>query len=244
MYPITHIWFAEKVLGYRNNSVVLGAIFPDIAITRCLNYTDTHYCGFKLYNHLEDCCGDFAKAMITHVVKPMGLDYYGDESFMSGHKGYCFQKGQQIVGQVIEACNLPEVFGLWKAHNFIEMGIELIINERHPELVLELHKAFGDKDAISHAAKPIEEYYGLRDGLIIESFGSYAEYIEFDQLSSHSLAVKYDMQMQSKHGISIDVEKSGELIQRCKAIVQNDLDSFMDYCCTKVKALLEGGDEH
>lgn len=244
MYPTTHIWFAEKVLGRQSSDIVLGAIFPDIAITRCLNYTDTHYCGWKLYNHLEEYSKDFAKAMITHVVKPMGLDYYGDESYMSGYKGYCFQKGQQIVKQVIEACNIPEVFGLWKAHNFIEMGIELIVNEKNQTIASKLHKAFQDKDAISLVAKPIEEYYGLRSGIITESFEKYAEFIEIDKLNSYTLAEKYDMQMQSKHDISINVEKSAEIIQMCKDIVQPDLDDFIDYCSANITALLEGGENH
>ncbi|MDF2521082.1 MAG: hypothetical protein K0R84_1710 [Clostridia bacterium] len=243
MYPITHIWFAEKVLGYRNSSLILGAIFPDIAVTRCLSYLDTHYCGWKLYNHMKQYDSDFAKAMITHTVNPMGLDYYGDESYKSGYKGYCFQKAKEIAEEVIKACNIPENFGLWKAHNFIEMGIELNVIDADLSLHQDLYKVSQNKSVIDCIAKPVEDYYSLKSGQISESFKRYAEYIELEQPNSSTLAVKYDMQMQSKHGININIEESARIIQSCREIVREDIDEFMDYCTANIRVLVEGGDK-
>ena len=242
MFPITHIWFAEKVIGYRDNNIILGAIFPDIIITGCLDYKQTHHCGFELYDYLKNSCPVFAKAMITHTVNPMGLDYYGDESYKSGYKGYCFQKAQQIEDNVIDACNIPVGFGLWKAHNFIEMGIELNIIEDQRYLVEELHNAFLDKAVIEQVSGPIEYYYRLKKNEINENFKKLSQYIELNNSTCHTLAEKYNMQMLSKHNINIDVNKAAEIIESCRGIVKNDIDEFFQYCGSEVKRMLGGGD--
>lgn len=242
MFPITHIWFAEKVLGRINSSVILGAIFPDIVITGCLEHKQTHCCGYELYDYLKWDCSDFARAMATHTVSPKGLDYYGDECYGTGYKGYCFQKGSMIVEDVIRACNLPEEFGLWKAHNFIEMGIELNMIDENSSLLSKLSNAFLDKAAVNHIAEPIERYFNLKPHTIEESFQRFSEFIQLSQTSSYALAVKYDMQMQSKHNIKIDVEQSSAIIQKCRSIVKDDIDEFMRYCSIKTAEVLEGGD--
>ncbi|OGO78344.1 MAG: hypothetical protein A2Y23_12200 [Clostridiales bacterium GWB2_37_7] len=239
MFPITHIWFAEKVMGFRDNSLILGAIFPDIVISGCLDYKQTHYCGFGLYNDLVESNQTFAKAMITHTVDPKGLDYYGDENYKSGNKGYCFQKGQLIVDQVIDACNIPEGFGLWKAHNFIEMGIELNIIDNQQILLSDLHRAFQDYAAIEQAAWLIEDYYTLRRNEIVESYKKFSQYIELDKSDCHTMAAKYNLQMQSKHSISIDVEKTAEIIDRCRSLIKSDFQEFIQYCSINVKNMLD-----
>jgi hypothetical protein len=244
MFPITHTWFAEKVMGLKDNSLILGAIFPDIVITGCLDYKQTHYCGFELYNKLVDNNSNFAKAMATHTIYPKGLDYYGDERYKSGCKGYCFQKGQLIVNEVIDACNIPESFGLWKAHNFIEMGIELNIINNQQNLLEELHRAFLDKAAIEQVSGPIEGYFGLKRNEIIESYKRFSQYIEMDKTDCHSMADKYNLQMQSKHSIKIDVDRAAIIINNCRSLVETDFQEFIQYCGIRVKNMLDGGDNH
>jgi hypothetical protein len=241
MFPITHIWFAEKVMGFRDSSLVLGAIFPDIVITGCLDYMQTHYCGFELYHKLGGSRSAFAKAMITHTIYPKGLDYYGDECYQSGYKGYCFQKGQSIVNQVIDACNIPESFGLWKAHNFIEMGIELNITNSHPSLVDALNDAFRDKEAIEQVAGAIEDHFHLSKNEVVESYKRFSQYIELDKSDCYTMAEKYNLQMQSKHNIQINVDKAAAVINSCRSLVKDDFDEFIQTCGREVKNMLEGG---
>lgn len=244
MFPITHMWFAEKVLGFRDSNVILGAIFPDIVISGSLDYKQTHYCGFPLYHYLKDGNPVFAKAMVTHTVDPMGLDYYGDESYQSGYKGYCFQKGQRIVDQVIEVCKIPESYGLWKAHNFIEMGIEMHVSEQNQYLLKALHEAFLDQEAIKTAGEQIEHYFGLKRNVILESFKGFSKFIEIEKMDSYTLAEKYDLQMQSKHNTFIDIEGAAEIIDFSKKIIIADIEEFFQYCHSNITRMLEGGDNH
>ncbi len=244
MFPITHIWFAERLLKTRDNGLTLGAVFPDIVITGCLDYKQTHYCGRSLYEYLKGEASFFARGMITHTIDPRGLDYYGDESYKQGYKGYCFQKGQSIVDRVIKACRLPEEFGLWKAHNFIEMGIELNILQEDPGLAGALHRAFCDEANLRQAGELLESYFDLKKYCINESFKRFSEYIELENSNSHKLAAKYDMQMRSKHGISIDISEAAEIIEACRSLVKEDFPQFIEDCSGLVLDLFEGGDKN
>ncbi|MEW5921453.1 MAG: hypothetical protein AB1796_11020 [Bacillota bacterium] len=56
---------------------------------------------------------------------------------------------------VITACNVSPGDGWWKAHNFIEMGVELFIFEKRPELLALLHKALTDTVLIGEICSKI-----------------------------------------------------------------------------------------
>ena len=245
MFPITHIWFSRRVLGYVNNMTVLGSIFPDTVIKCSLTYDQTHNSGWGLYEYFKDHSEeylDFARAMITHTVNPNGLDFYGDEAYGRGYKGYCFQKAVAIEKEVIEACNIPDKFGLWKAHNFIEMGIEMNIAESEKELIGIFHNGLTDKRLIGEVSNRIESYFGSQSESVVECFGKFTEFMELQELSSLALASRYNTQMQVKHGIRINISRCSEIIEKSRSIVQEDFESFIDYCTTKVKTMLE--EEH
>jgi hypothetical protein len=224
---------------------ILGSVFPDTVIKCCLTYDQTHNVGWRLYEYFRDHSEehlDFAKAVITHTVNPKGLDFYGDEEYGSGYKGYCFQKAVLIEKEVIAACNIPDKFGLWKAHNFIEMGIEMNIAESEKELVNLFNKGLIDNHLVIELSSRINDYFELKDRSVAECFGKFTNFMELEELSSCSLANRYNNQMQFKHGISIDVSKCSEIIEKSRVIVQEDFESFINYCTEKVKTMLE--EEH
>ncbi len=242
MFPITHIWFSRQVLGYINNLTVLGSIFPDIAVSGHLTYNQTHHMGWGLFDGMKTEGSrhmDFCKALVTHTVDPRGLDYYGDEAYGNGYKGYCFQKGVQIVEEVIEACNLPSEYGLWKAHNFIEMGIEINMIQKEQSLIKRLHDSLQDMALIAELAVPLEQYFKLQPHSIEASFSRFKGFVELKDLNSDNLAFKYNVQMQSKHGISIDVQRCSEIIEKSREIVRHDFDAFIAYSLDEVSRLLK-----
>lgn len=245
MFPITHIWFSRRVLGYVNNRTVLGAVFPDTVIKCSLTYDQTHNVGWGLYKYFRDHSEeylDFARAMVTHTVTPKGLDFYGDEEYGSGYKGYCFQKAMAIEKDVIAACNIPDKFGLWKAHNFIEMGIEMNIADTESEFVDLFHKGLTDSFLIKELSPYIDKYFRLKDGSAADCFSRFTGFMELQELSSHALANRYSTQMQVKHGINIDISKCSDIIEKSRTIVQGDFESFIDYCTEKVGTMLK--EEH
>jgi hypothetical protein len=242
MFPMTHIWFSRKVLGYSNNMTVLGSIFPDTVIKCCLTYDQTHRIGWGLYEYFRNNAEkylDFAKSVATHTVNPKGLDFYGDEEYGSGYKGYCFQKAAMIEKEVIEACNIPAEFGLWKAHNFIEMGIEMNLINSEKELVSLLHDGLKDTDLIHELSYHLNGYFGLKDASVADCFGKFTGFMELRDISSLAFAERYNTQMQVKHDIKIDILKCSDIIEKSRAIVQEDYESFIACCTEKVKAMLK-----
>jgi hypothetical protein len=245
MFPITHIWFSRKVLGYMNNMTVLGSVFPDTIIKCCLTHDQTHNIGWGLYKYIEEhgtAHLDFAKSLVTHTVNPRGLDFYGDEEYGTGYKGYCFQKATEIEREVIEACNIPEKFGLWKAHNFIEMGIEMNIISSEPELIDSFNKGLTDYSLEKELSALLDEYYGLKDSSVSECFRKFSGFMELKDISSLAFANRYNRQMHTKHGININISKSSEIIEKSRSIVQDDFDTFIEFCTEKVESMLK--EEH
>ncbi len=129
MYPQTHIYFAEKVLARENDSVALGSVFPDMIIGRYFNHLKAHSRGAEIYRYLRNngAFSDFRDGVVTHGFDPKGLDYYGDEKYLDYERGYCFERGRPFVLATVMACNIPYEMGWWKAHNIIEMGVELLV---------------------------------------------------------------------------------------------------------------------
>jgi len=241
MFPITHIWFSKEVLGNMNNMTVLGAIFPDTAISGFLTHEKTHKVGWRLFDFFENSYSeflDFAKGIVTHAVDPRGLDFYADEEFGEGRKGYCFQKASHIEREVIEACSIPESFGLWKAHNFIEMGIELNMAESNEIYSKALYDALNDSCLINALAEPLESFFELGKTAITESMKRFAGFVELSHLNSRTLAQKYNEQMQSKHGIKIDVGRSCNIIEKSRIIIEDDFDEFAGVCINNVRNML------
>lgn len=242
MFPLTHIWFSKRVLGYVSNMTVLGSVFPDTVIKCCLTYDQTHNAGWKLYDYFKEQSEeyiDFARAMVTHTVNPRGLDFYGDEEYREGYKGYCFQKAVEIEKEVIAACNIPEKFGLWKAHNFIEMGIEMNITDSEKGLMDMFSIALNDRTLVREISNHLDRYFGLQDRSLADCFCRFTNFMELKELSSIALAIRYNSQMEAKHGINIDVSKCSEIIEKSRIIVREDFDGFIECCIDKVKAMLK-----
>ncbi|HHY78313.1 MAG TPA: hypothetical protein GX498_07400 [Clostridiales bacterium] len=241
MFPFTHIWFSHNVLGYTNNMTVLGSIFPDAFVSSELDYNATHKTGWKLYDYFakdKPELLDFVKSTVTHTVSPEGLDYYGDESY-KGSKGYCFQKAESIVEEVIEACNIPENFGIWKAHNFIEMAIEINILNENGYLLGFLDKALQDSSIMNEIERSLESYYGLKTGSLKNNFKKFQHFVYKENVSSRILSINYDHHMKVRHGINIDIDKASKVIDKAKHIIHDDYAGFLEEAVIKVKGMLK-----
>ncbi len=242
MFPVTHIWFGERVLGKLNNMGILGTIFPDMVISGCFSHEETHRAGWKLFDFLvskDEYFRPFALGTITHGVNPTGLDYFGDEKFPGGEKGYCFQKAEIIKNKVIEACNIPEEFGLWKGHNFIEMAIEMEIYDKNIDIDYRMKSALADKYEITKISRALAEYYLLNSEDVSHCIDQFGKYVELENPSSSSLAFKYDLQMIKKHGISIDIKKSTKIIEESREIIKEDIFDFFDFAENEVKKIIK-----
>jgi len=241
MYPQTHVFFAEKVLGFLSDALALGSIFPDIAAGVCPTRHDSHGRGAELLDASREDqeLFDFARGVITHGIDPKGLDYYGDEKYLSFERGYCFEKGRSLVEETIRACHLPPEMGWWKAHNIVEMGIELNIGSSGPYGEI-LVKTFANAPLIEKISRRMGRFYQLDPGVFLRRVHNFANYIDTSRVCARSLAACYDVQMFTRHRIHIDVERVTGLILRAAEIVSADFPDFFAFVLRDVqKTLLE-----
>lgn len=244
MFPITHVWFGNSVLGELDSQGILGTIFPDMVISGALEYSRTHKSGWELYEYFSTNHPDylnFAKGTVTHGVTPKGLDFFGDECYRNTEKGYCFQKAVPIVREVLHCCNIPETMGLWKAHNFIEMAIELEIHEAFPGTLERMKAALEDHVMIGPLGRLLEEFYHLDEGTIPALIKQFSSFVELETPTAIQLAKKYDLQMKRRHHIGIQIEESAALIMKSRELVSDDLFEFFDFARVEVKKTIEEG---
>jgi hypothetical protein len=236
MYPQTHVYFAQAILGCHSDPVSFGSIMPDVIIGDCFNHCEAHSKGLEIYDFLikNHSLLDFGQAVLTHGFTPEGLDYYGDEKYLDYEKGYSFEKARPFIKRTIDACNIPPEMGWWKAHNIIEMGVEYIVGSAgyYNEW---LKSAFTNHALISEVGEMLQCLWQDKDlnfGCRVEKF---IGFIVLEKPGIEALADKYRVQMQCKHRVEIDTKKVAQLIYMAADSVSGDLQQFFQTTSALVK---------
>lgn len=240
MYPQTHVYFAETVLGKKADAVSLGSVLPDMIIGSYFNHYEAHSKGVEIYDFLKkhNSLLNFGKAVLTHGFVPHGLDYYGDEKYLDFEKGYCFEKARPFISKTVEACNIPQEMGWWKAHNIVEMGVELLISSsgRYSE---QIKSAFTNRCLISEVDEMFHGLWKEKKLNFAARVERFTGFVELEKATVESLAQKYRIQMKVKHQVEIDVKKVARLIDRAAESVNEELQSFFNTTKAMVKENIE-----
>ncbi len=243
MYPLTHIYFARKVMGFLDDALLLGSIFPDMVTLCDIPWEESHRLGLILWPHFKKAAPPlvhFTQGIITHGIEPRGLDYYSDEQYGSYEKGYCFEKAKPLIEQVVEVLRIPPENGWWKAHNFIEMGIELHIYERFPELQGKLFQAFQQQSLIDLLVSSLSPILVERNRPLKHCFSVFKQYIEKEEMDATLLAIRYERQINHRHNIeSIDIAHCRDLIVKGQRLIETELEDFFEDVKIKIKPILE-----
>ncbi len=230
MYPLTHLYFAEKVLGPLDDKIILGSIFPDVTTLIGIDWNRSHTLGLDLWRHFRvnnSCLTNFPLGVISHGIFPRGLDYYSDEKYGNFEKGYCFEKARPLIKSVVEACYISPDDGWWKAHNFIEMGVELYIHEKRPELLPLLQKSLANVVLIKKLCKELSFILGKDEDSLEKVFAVFRKFLEEEPFDAQVLAVRYQKQIYFRHNIeAIDLSKCQRIIKRGNKMVVTDIEEF------------------
>ncbi len=245
MYPLTHLYFAKRVLGYLDDPTALGSIFPDVLILSGMAWKESHSLGqkiWRLFSEKEEDLLHFSLGVITHGVEPRGLDYYSDEKYKGYEKGYCYEKAKPLISRVVQACNISAENGWWKAHNFIEMGVELYINEKYPRLLTSLRQALNNAPFIGKLCRELSSLLQRDAGLLEESILTFRGFFEEEPLDARLLALRYQRQIYYSHNIaSIDLAESRDIIHQGKELAACDLEDFFSEAGRSVKEYIRSG---
>ena len=240
MYPQTHVCFAELLAGRYSDRISLGSILPDMLVGNWLKHSEAHSKGAEIYYFLAQNRSllDFGKAVLTHGFVPKGLDYYGDEKYLDFEKGYSFEKARPFIKKTIEACRIPPEMGWWKAHNIIEMGVELLVgslgdyNER-------LKSAFSNHALVSEVNELLCSLWPDKDLRFIRRAERFLNLIEVEKPNVESLAQKYRVQMLLRHQTGIDTKKTARLIYQAAESINDDIFQFFKNTAVSVQKNIE-----
>jgi len=239
MFPQTHLYFATRLLRRTSDAVALGSVFPDMVITPDVTWNDTHCRGTELYLHLarDRELREFSLAAVTHGADPAGLDYYGDKSYPPYPHGFCFEKARPLVEQTVAACRVSPELGWWKAHNILEMGIELRLGASG-RFGLALQQGFANSGLIARLAERLAGFLPLPGDEFIRRMREYPSLVDLSPATPGSLAEKYAVQMMKKHGVCIDTPAVAGLIEQAQNLVVPDLERFFLFSEQRVAAVL------
>jgi hypothetical protein len=233
VFPLAHLYVAREVLSHLDEEIALGSIFPDTVIAMPIDWDATHrgFAGFfqSLKKDERSSISGFLAGFIMHGVEPRGLDYFGDEKYGGKNSGYSFQKSAPLVSAVSACLGVDEEMARWKAHNFIEMGVEMHLSRIAPDLGEILGSGLKNKKYIRLASSLLSRFYGIEAEEIEGGFGRFCDFVEPCHADSESLAGKYLLQLRHKHGLQgLDRRRIAALISEGEALIKDDLSSFLN----------------
>ena len=218
MFPITHYYCAKKILGKSSSLLILGGLWPDLARGTGVGRNQAHESGKEFWRWCQKQAPealDLARGIICHGSDPPGLDFYADEAWPGGEKGWCFQEGEAWLDQVASATALPERYLGWKAHNFVEMAFELILIKQEPELGRGILAAVTDQKTVRHASLLLGDFWDLEPLQAADCYNQVNRIFAIDPVNPYNLALKQDMAMRLRdQSQEADIEAMALLLEQ------------------------------
>ena len=218
MFTMTHMYFSFEFLD-KNNAVTLGAMFPDTFIFSPLTYQQTHSNAKKL---VEFCVANypqyiqFAQSVLLHET----LDYFGDKNWEGSGVGYCFINGRDLVSDIMRVYDThDESFATFKAHNFIEMAIQVLLVDTYPGLPELFREAINDIVLIDGLAGMLGDYYKVDCDVIKRSLLRFPTVVEYEDPSLRNMIAKSNLQTLIKNKKTIDIDEGIKLISQAREIL-------------------------
>ena len=150
MFPLTHIYCANRIVNSPDKLILYGSIFPDIPITGLIEWEAIKEKTVAFSNFIiltQKNLTMFAIGLLLHE-ESLGID-----RFVHGKNGYAIKKGQKIKPYVKKYFLNENI--LDTAHTFIELAVEIKILSKNPNLVKDA------KDSIQYCDKYIENISSL-----------------------------------------------------------------------------------
>lgn len=217
MFPIVH-YFTNKTFNQKGGAfLILGGIFPDLASSAGIKRDDAHQVGESFYYYCLENAREglpLARGILGHGIKPYGMDYYADEYWPGGERGWCFQQGKSWARKVGQSTLLPEELWYWKSHNFIEMALDLLVDREHPELKNEILRGISDESQIREAAGLLATFFDLDHIIIADALKRATAVFSIENLSPLDMAKKQAEAFKRRHMVyNSDVFAMAELLE-------------------------------
>ena len=251
MFPIAHVWLLERLVPEPLPAHRLGCVWPDMLFNSPLSHPESHQRGAQLWDFARariaagaldaDEFAAFVVGVLTHGSAPRGFDWYSDEAYGGqppALRGYAFQRGRPLAEATAAACHLPAEYGLWKAHNIVEMACERPLYGADPELSDRFAGALSDDVLLDRMATPLAGFFGQPAAALSASMREFAAWWT-PPTSPAEQARVYARQVGAKHGVAHPDEAAlAELIVRAADLVAPDRERYLMECTEEVGNML------
>lgn len=243
MFPLVH-HYVNKLLNQNFHPfIVYGGLFPDLASGAGYNRDEAHEMGDKFYKWCQVNAPEglpLARGIICHGNNPAGIDFYADEYWPGGEKGWCFQQGVQWMDKVQKATGLPDELIWWKSHNFIEISLELLMEEEFPSLSQEILKALEDKSAAREVSKILQAYTGIEKEEYQAIYTRATNVFALNAISPQHLAQKQAISFKIRYNIlDSDVSAMANLIREISQYTKDIYKPYLALSIDKVAKVMD-----
>jgi hypothetical protein len=215
MFPLAHTYLINELIqqpkllfdhdlnDFERKLFLVGGVIPDMVVGMGADRIFGHSMGKKLYQYCQENypeAATFALGAWLHGIDPCGFDYYADEHWQGGN-GWCFQTCEPYIPAVIESCQLPQEWGLWKAHNFVEMSCDHICTKARPEIGPLLIESRSDRLVQDLIAELMHKFAGLDYERVHGVVSRIGDAFAILDVSFIELGNKYAQQLFDRHQI-------------------------------------------
>lgn len=241
MFPLVHYFVNKRIYASDSRLMILGGLWPDLAGGAGLDRNQAHAMGDHFHQWCQKNAPEalpLALGIIGHGIQPFCVDYYADELWQDGPKGWCFQIGKKYDQRVGAATGLGPDYSWWKAHNFVEICCEMLTDELSPGLGEEIIAALLDESTKHLAAKFLSAYYACDPRPILHIFNKVIDIFALKDLSALHFAEKQKISIASRLSLpsySCDIPAMAFLLDEMREDVRDEFAPFLDellHLCT------------
>lgn len=231
MYPLSHIYVSYQILDEMDASLALGSVLPDVLVGSGIIWREAHHStGAPFREHLQSSLLRIGAAL--HGIDLPGLDFFSDVSYGEG-KGYAYQKAVHIEQDILDL-GVTKEHALWRGHNFIEMAIEIMLNEEHSQFWHYLEQAQQAENLLSQTARLAHELGATRPeaaSMVLERFLTIRG-------QKKDLAQDYATKLSKIYSLAVEPKQCETIITKAMELIEPDYREFLDSSIRSIQLAL------
>ncbi len=229
MFPLAHLYAANKVKAIAEPAFVVGSVLPDIAYTGVVSFPRSHSMAdeFDQYIRLNYPEWTSLAEGVTLHVKPIGLDLHSDINYQDKGVGWAYILSEPLVKEVGECCGVSGKTSVKAAHWFIEMAVDVhlvgdspdsidilrsSLESVGPDIVSKVLSGFLEKDE-SIVKSAVEEFFRM--------LGAYTP------TSIPSALAFYSWINRKMFSKGIDEQLGRQILQKALNLTRGEYETFM-----------------
>lgn len=231
MFPLTHIYCTKRIVENASPLLLFGSIFPDIEAIGLFEYGTINNNAVEFSEHIKHNypeLTDFAEGLLFHE-EPKGID-----RFVHGEKGYAYVKGREIVPFVEKHFSEG---ALEKSHNYIELAIQVLLVEKHPEIQVELHAVLeSSRKVSSKISDALNEFFHVNKDKTMDSIQLQDELLSTMDFSTIEKAVEWYVNLSNRlRNANYSKDVITAILGKAIEAVKEDYEDFIEKIIVECK---------